>query len=582
MGKKIIVNQGEVYGNLTIINEVFGYRTKSGETKRVMECKCVCGVTKNIKLNDLRLGKVVSCGCNKKEVSVSVGERHGNLVIKKFVERTNPLYPRIELECDCGKNIELDVKNLKNRKDKSCGCVKLSGVKDYGYLGMPFKIGDRRHILTYIKDVEPKVWHFRKKDKDFKKTIKQIEVLCDCGNTIIRPYHAVKGGRLKSCGCSKNLFISNSQKGKESHRKIHFTEEQVDRMVELFNRKVNLTKIGKEFGVTANPIKIQLELRGFVIKQRRHEVTEGYFKVVDSEEKAYWLGFLAADGCIRRRVNKEGKTRGDSIALKLSVMDEKHMEKFRDSICPTAKIYYQTCKTVTKKGNDSYSDTCNLGINGNELVQDIIKLGVGPRKTFTVGKPNIDEKYYRDFIRGFFDGDGCCYINKKLGKRGSYTLGINYSFACASKDMRDFFAEELTKVDIPTKCYDDLNLNITGGFINSKKFFDYLYTDATIYLERKYDKGMEFVEYFNNLPQDLFINEYVYNPDKKRPDVVWTEEELKILIDTNDKIPYRYLSGTYIPNKSEQQIFRMRKKLGLKSRRKIPGYLNMRKEIKGH
>jgi hypothetical protein len=63
--------------------------------------------------------------------------------------------------------------------------------------------------------------------------------------------------------------------------------------------------------------------------------------------------------------------------------------------------------------------------------------------------------------------------------------------------------------------------------------------------------------------------------------VVWTEEELRVLIDTNDKIPYSYLSGTYIPNKSEGQIHRMRNKLGLKSRRKIPGYLNMRKEIKG-
>jgi len=413
-----------------------------------------------------------------------------------------------------------------------------------------------------------------------------FKIECDCGNVVDRKMFNLlrsddKGG-IVSCGCMRGHNIGQKLKGKENHRKIHFTKEQVDRMVELFNQKVNLRKIGEEFGVTENPIKIQLELRGCTIKQRRHEITKGYFKVVDSEEKAYWLGFLAADGCIRRRVNKEGKTKGDAIALKLSVMDEKHMEKFRDSICPSAKIYYQTCKTVTRKGNDSYSHTCNLGVYSNELVQDIIKLGVGPRKTFTVCKPNIDEKYYKDFIRGFFDGDGCCYVSKKLGNRGLYTMGINYSFACASKDMRDFFAVELDKLGITTKCYDNLNLNITGGFLNSKKFFDYIYTDATIYLKRKYDKGMEFVKHFNNLPKDVFIKEYVYNPDISKPDVIWTEEELKIVINTNDKIPYQYLSGTLIPNKSPQQIFRIRKKLGLKSRRKIPGYLNMRKEMKGY
>lgn len=413
-----------------------------------------------------------------------------------------------------------------------------------------------------------------------------FKIKCDCGNVVDRKMFNLlrsddKGG-IASCGCKRGENISRKHIGKVSHRKLYFTQEQVDRMVELFNQKVNLKKIGGEFGVTANPIKIQLESRGCVIKQRRHEVTEGYFKVVDSEEKAYWLGFLAADGCIRRRIKKDGKTRGDSIALKLSVVDEKHMERFRDSICPSGKIWYQTCKTVTRKGNDSYSDTCNLGVYSNELVQDIIKLGVGPKKTFTISKPNIDEKYYRDYIRGFFDGDGCCYVKKTKGNRGLYTLDVKFSFACASKELRDFFAEELNKIGISTKCYDNFNLIIVGGFLGAKNFFDYLYTNATIYLQRKYDKGMVFVEHFNNLPKDVFIKEYVYNPDISKPNEVWTEEELKIVIDTNDKIPYQYLSGTLIPNKSPQQIFRIRKKLGLKARRKIPGYLNMRKEMKGY
>jgi hypothetical protein len=415
---------------------------------------------------------------------------------------------------------------------------------------------------------------------------KKYIVKCDCGVKGVKHIENIKRsvntGGIVSCGCMRGYNISQKHIGKESHRKIHFTNEQVDRMVELFEQKINLVKIGEEFGISAPVVKVQLLLRGCNVKQRRYEITEGYFKTIDSEEKAYWLGFLAADGCIRRRVNEVGKTRGDGIYLKLAVLDESHMERFRDSICPDAQIHHRTNKTKTKKGNVSISYTCNLGIYSNELVQDIMKLGVGPNKTFTIPKPTIDEKYYRDYIRGFFDGDGCCYIKKTMGSRGLYTFDIKFSLCCASKELRDFFAEELDKINIQTKSYDNLNLNIVGGFLGAKKFFDYLYTDATIYLQRKYDKGMIFVEHFNNLPKDIFINEYVYNPDITKPDEVWTEEELKIVIDTNDKIPYSYLSGTHLPNKSKQQIFRMRKKLGLKSRRKIPGHLNMRKEMKGY
>lgn len=584
MSKKIEIKNGDRFGRLRIIDEAPEFRDKNGTRKRIMVCKCDCGTIKHIRLNDLRSKKVVSCGCNKKEVSVKVGERHGNLVIEKFVERTNPNYPRVGLKCDCGNYIEIDVKNLNKKKDKSCGCIKLSKIKNYGYVGLPFNFGDKRYMLKYIRDVEPDIQYFKKdgNDKEYIKKTKLIEVECDCGKVIVQNYSKVKAGRIKSCGCSTKRLISEGNKGRESPKKIHFTEEQVDRMVELHSQGVAINEIGREYGVTQNPIKVQLKLRGRIVGNRRYKVTENYFKTVDSEEKAYWLGFLAADGCIRRRVNEKGKSRGDGIYLKLAVLDESHMEKFRDSICPDAKITYQRNKTVTKSGKDSFSNSCNLRINGNELVQDIIKLGVGPRKTFTVGKPNIGEEYYKHFIRGFFDGDGCCYVKKTLGKRGLYTVSVRFSFACASKDMRDFFAEELGKIGIDTKCYDNLNLQVTGGFINDKKFFDYLYTDATIYLQRKYDKGMIFVEHFNNLPKDIFINEYVYNPDISKPDEVWTEEELKILIDTNDKIPYSYLSGGYIPNKSKQQIFRMRKKLGLKARRKVPGYLNMRKEMMGY
>ena len=97
--------------------------------------------------------------------------------------------------------------------------------------------------------------------------------------------------------------------------KIYFTEEQEQEMIRLFNERINLRKIGDVFGVTTPTIKRILAKYNIKPKQRRHDVNEEYFDVIDTEEKAYWLGFLGADGCIRRRVNdKNGKIDGYDVS----------------------------------------------------------------------------------------------------------------------------------------------------------------------------------------------------------------------------------------------------------------------------
>jgi hypothetical protein len=210
---------------------------------------------------------------------------------------------------------------------------------------------------------------------------------------------------------------------------------------------------------------------------------------------------LAADGCIRRRVSdKNGKTRGDSINLKLSVLDEEHMMKFRDSISPDSKIYYQTGITKDKKGKECISYSCVLGIYGNDLVQDVMKLGLHPRKTHTIGKPNIDEKYYRHFIRGFFDGDGCIHTSHS----GGYP-STSYSIACASELLKEWILGELEKNNIKFRKVDKLSIGIyTVNGCND--FYHYLYDDSTLYLQRKKDKGDLFIEHYNKKRDDGYAH----------------------------------------------------------------------------
>jgi hypothetical protein len=60
---KLIINSGERYGNLTVIEEVEGRIGKTGVLKRIIKCKCDCGVIKDVLLNSIRLGHTTSCGC---------------------------------------------------------------------------------------------------------------------------------------------------------------------------------------------------------------------------------------------------------------------------------------------------------------------------------------------------------------------------------------------------------------------------------------------------------------------------------------------------------------------------------------
>ena len=64
---KLVINPGERYGNLTVIEEIESRVGKSGVPKRVMRCKCDCGNEKDIRLNSLRQGGTVSCGCQQKK-----------------------------------------------------------------------------------------------------------------------------------------------------------------------------------------------------------------------------------------------------------------------------------------------------------------------------------------------------------------------------------------------------------------------------------------------------------------------------------------------------------------------------------
>jgi intein-encoded DNA endonuclease-like protein len=255
-------------------------------------------------------------------------------------------------------------------------------------------------------------------------------------------------------------------------------------VIERYNELKNLEKVAKSFGVSLRPIKRILRKNNLKLTNRRYDVNHSYFNVIDSEESAYWLGFLYADGCVRK--NKSGS----QVQLKLSIKDEEHLIKFKHNLNSESKILYHTSKTKTKKGVDSFSNNCALRVNSNVLVNDLINQGCVPRKTFTIEKPNIDEKYFRHFLRGFYDGDGNFFYSE-VTKMSVVTI------VCASKNFRTFIIDVMSKIPNIGKIHEDDNrytikINNIVGII---EFLSYLYDDSKIELTRKKEYYERYKEY---------------------------------------------------------------------------------------
>lgn len=253
------------------------------------------------------------------------------------------------------------------------------------------------------------------------------------------------------------------------------------KVVESYLRLKNIHKVAEEFKVSLSPIKRTLKESGIEVTNRRYIVNDGYFDVIDTEEKAYWLGFLYADGYIRERKS------GNSLEVKLSVKDRDHLLLFRKCIGSNHLIKEGQNK-VKYKGGISTSDMVHLAMYSSKLVNSIKKQGFHSRKTFTIEKPNIEKEMTPHFIRGYFDGDGSFSFNKS-----KYI--IKTQIVSASEQFQRFIVDELKKNNIIINLYSGIKLQIQNK-LDNENFYNYIYGNAKIYLKRKKEKYEEFRRHY--------------------------------------------------------------------------------------
>ncbi len=204
---------------------------------------------------------------------------------------------------------------------------------------------------------------------------------------------------------------------------------------------------------------------------RKYTCNHSYFSVIDNSGKAYWLGFLMADGCVYEGDSKNSYR----LQINLAAVDKEMLIAFNKAICSD----YNICDKYIGK-----SPVSQLKINSTEMCNDLINLGVVPRKSMICRLPKIESEYYRHFMRGYFEGDGC--ISGK-GKRWEVSI------VSGSKGMADDIKSLLDGEGIHLSVRESLQKPGIYTMRTSKhemlfKFYCYLYERDNFYMRRKKEK----------------------------------------------------------------------------------------------
>ena len=247
-------------------------------------------------------------------------------------------------------------------------------------------------------------------------------------------------------------------------RKREMNKERYDLVEKLWLEGWSITKIRKEVHMTNQKISKYLKGLGYNIIQdgRKHFFNFDYFETIDTSDKAYWLGFIYADGWVIK--DKE-------LGIALKADDVEHLCKFLNNI--------NNKDIKPKMYSVGEHKACRITISSRKMLQDLERLGVYQNKSLTISFPmqeQLPDKFLFDFIRGYVDGDGSLRI-----KDGKYA---NLSVCCGSRQFLEGMLQRTRWSGTIRKSRELYYLEWSCQKAFTK--IHCLYKDSSVYLDRKY------------------------------------------------------------------------------------------------
>ena len=217
-------------------------------------------------------------------------------------------------------------------------------------------------------------------------------------------------------------------------------------------------------------------MRNFVPNKKEHN--SSYFKNIDSEVKAYILGYLVADGSIEESTRKDRPSKLIRLRFGCISEDDEIIKLIQKEIAPNNNLRYY------KPKKDTCKQTTILQICDKELINDLkVLYNIQPRKTYLSNFefPKIPKEFERDFIRGYIDGDGSFgrHHFSMICNSEIFAIQIRDRFLKAIPELKSYTYKENRKTTDYWSLHFSMNLKV------APKIYNYLYKDATVFLKRK-------------------------------------------------------------------------------------------------
>lgn len=274
------------------------------------------------------------------------------------------------------------------------------------------------------------------------------------------------------------LLVQSNQSIKS--RKINnIPAKEIDLIYEEFISGSTMLDLELKYGYSSETLKKYFNIYNYKITHKCKLVknlNHDFFKVIDTEEKAYLLGFFAADGTINKN--------GNGMAVLIQKDDVEILDYYKKAFNSQKDYYYYPAK------KESHKDRLKIVINSKINKQNLIDLGFPCRKTynmFSLPDKIMEESLYPHFIRGYFDGDGSIILPTKNSRNTTFKItSTNKEFLLFCYNI----FENLGCTNITIETYkNNAAFNLVVKNKNSIVLIkDYLYKNSNFYLKRKKDK----------------------------------------------------------------------------------------------
>lgn len=313
-------------------------------------------------------------------------------------------------------------------------------------------------------------------------------------------------------------------KRSNSWKKLNIPKSDVDLFLELNSQGLAATKIAKKTGYSNYAVWKTLKDCGAPhIDNRINHFDEQYFSEINTRKKAYWLGFIAADGYLNEKYW--------AMQFGLARKDRNVIEEFcKDINFPEEKI-------IDGIGKDNYyngqlikgGEKSRVSLNSREMAEDLIRLNIRQKKSLTLRPPDLKEEWFWDYLRGYFDGDGWIATERNR-------IGL-----CCSDAMAVWFVEEFDKRDFKANIVKETGSKISIVTVSGRSQIflleEKLYHGDPFCLERKRNVFKEKREKYyadkkfkkDRIEKMLFLRSSGYSRKQIAQEVGLTENGVKSL-----------------------------------------------------